>query len=348
MTNKVASLVFGKNMPSYEKGRVGVEIETEAKKAYEVPSYMHDYWVSHSDGSLRDFGIEYVFPRPYNIGSEEFEKAFEAFDRLTKNVKLTRSVYSSVHVHFNMLDLSPVQMANFMALYFMFEEVLTAYCGPDRNGNLFCLKTSNAEFTINTACTLMEELSDGYGHEAIRKLNMNNLKYSALNLASLRNRGSLEIRTFPGSTNSNDIKLWINILNCLYERALKFEDPTVILRMVEKSSHIKYFLQYVFGKYAELLDEKLFVETCRSPLWYMSKFATSCDWKSVDNWKEQYERRMSEVKAPKRKITNITGNTIDSVIIDELNTTIAPTEFLNQLTADWGNQPVFSTTDEDE
>lgn len=325
MTNKVAELIYGKNLGSnsYETGRVGVEIETEAKKGYEVPAYMSDYWIAHADGSLRDFGMEYVFARPYDIGSEQYEGAFEAFNRLTKNIKFQKSVYSSVHVHFNMLDLNAVQMANFMALYFLFEEVLTTYCGPDRNGNLFCLKTSNAEFNINTACQLVEDLADGYAHEAIRRLNVNNLKYSALNLASLRNRGSLEIRTFPGVTDSSEIKLWVNILNCLYERAVKFENPMVILRMVEKSSHIRYFLRYVFGDYSQYLNEEVFIETVRNPLWYMSKFATCVDWNLVLNWKEQYEKRISEVKSPKKK--KFPGQPVsiglDDFTVDEVATT---------------------------
>lgn len=333
----------------YQTGAIGLEIETETKKAYNIPGSMHALWAIHPDGSLRDYGQEFVFLYPYNYESEKYSTALSQFEELVKQVKFSKSVYSSVHVHFNMLPLEVVHMFNFMALYFLFEEMLTAYCGPDRDGNLFCLKTSNAEYNIQQACEVVRCFSEGIGKTAIRNLNANALKYSALNLATLRNLGSLEIRTYPGTTDVSEIKRWISILNQLYVKCKTFKDPSDILREFRYSSPTA-FAYRIFDNYASFLPIDIFKAKIRNPLWYLSKFASTIkDWKTIDKMPEV-------VKAPTRKKIKVNSFNVQAgQVAYALDDMATPTQlhhvaelnsFLNQYQAAYGHVGAV-TLDED-
>jgi len=269
---------FGWHESDLQKGEIGLEIETESKNDYAIDPIVNAYWQVHTDGSLRWYGKEFVFRQAYNYKSNSFNEALRVFDELTKTIKFEKSVYSSVHVHLNMLHRRPIHVMNFIALYFLFEEVLTDYCGSDRNGNLFCLKTSNAEYTCEQACKMAEafEKSNGYTN-FLHRLNNNYLKYSGLNLAALRSLGTLEIRTHGGTTNIEEITRWVDILYILYEKSCEFASPKDILRKFQSTTP-EVFFRVFWGRYSEVLKESVFVKTLRNPLWYLGNLAAATKW----------------------------------------------------------------------
>ena len=118
------------------EGDVGIEVEVEGNN---LP-HIDEYWNVTHDGSLRGEALEYVFKRPL-----ELSKAKEALDYLghhlsKKNVSVLDSGRCGVHVHINCQKLSIVELYNFFTLNFILEDLLTAFCGESRVGNLFCLR----------------------------------------------------------------------------------------------------------------------------------------------------------------------------------------------------------------
>src|SRR5690242_2495326 len=113
---------------------IGLEIETETKEPYDIPRF--SFWAVHADGSLRDFGQEYVLVQPLAI--EQIPLALDEFKDKTKGIKFIQdSLTTSVHVHLNFLDQSFQTLGNFLILYTMFENLLIRYSGEDRLSNLF-------------------------------------------------------------------------------------------------------------------------------------------------------------------------------------------------------------------
>ncbi len=55
---------------------------------------------------------------------------------------------AGVHVHVNCQELNIIQLYNFITLYLIFEDSLVKWCGPDRVGNLFCLRAKDAEWLL--------------------------------------------------------------------------------------------------------------------------------------------------------------------------------------------------------
>lgn len=263
----------------YKKGlgTVGLEIETETKNTYEVPPMK--YWTAHSDGSLRNFGVEFVLSRPLDPGSKEYAEALLEFDNFAKTKKFLDSTYTSVHVHFNFVDRQARHLANFITLYLLFENVLTRYCGPDRDGNLFCLKTQNSEASYMLYRDLLKAISEGRAHNFIRNLSANRYKYSALNVVPLNNLGSVEVRTHPGTSQSSVINRWVNILMCLYNLAQKYNNPMEIMKKTIGLNDYGNLVREVFGSYTNFFDADKWDEDIRENLIYAKTLAYS-----VDNW----------------------------------------------------------------
>lgn len=278
MTTLATLMGYGKG---HHKGEVGLEIETEALGGWDADQDVTKYWTLQADGSLRNVGVEFVFKKPYSPGTVEYTAALEAFRVQAARTKFIESVYTSVHVHLNMLDKQLVHMMNFITLYFLFEETLTKYCGAERDGNLFCLKTSNAEINYKTICDMAKAIEAGEGYNFIRKLDQNRLKYSGLNIAPLRNFGSLEVRTHPGTVDADLIDRWVSILMMLYKKATTFTSPVEIVNRLQGYRSHRAFADLIFEEYTQYLDLTDLTNQMKNGIWYATSLGHS-----VKNWKE--------------------------------------------------------------
>lgn len=266
-------------------GDFGIEIETEAISEYRIPSF--NYWTTHRDGSLRFFGVEYVLSTPLKLS--DVSNALEEFEKKTSKIKFESSVYSSVHVHLNITQMEMIHIANLITLYIMFENVLNRYCGPDRDGNLFCLKTQCAESVINHIVNLFKAMGTGHddGFTAVRRLREAELKYSAMNLYTLRKFGSLEFRTHKGTTDIGEILNWVKILNSLKVAASKFRSPDQILLEAKHRGYSQFFDSIFTPEQKRLLWTGESEGDIDSNIWYVLLLAKSADWKSWPNLKKK-------------------------------------------------------------
>lgn len=212
-------------------GLFGIEIETEVKSAGKYPqgflldgglnarglqvwdTPMKD-WVGNSDGSLRNFGVEFILKEPLSL--EATIKALNDFGDQTKDVEFLKDQPStSVHVHVNMGNETLLTLANFLTVWSLFENLLLEFSGESRRSNLFASGIRTAEGVIYVYQQLFTAIDSGHAGQMM--FSESHVKYSALNVATLSRFGSVEARCFRGTTDIDEIIEWIQILNKIYE-----------------------------------------------------------------------------------------------------------------------------------
>lgn len=218
------NMAFMLNLPTkkLQKGEVGIEIEVEGKRlpgvTVEPPP---SPWLYKPDHSLRgDENGEYVLKEAIDFSAvpQTLNKLWECFE--AAKTKFDDSNRTSVHIHLNVQRWHLNRLASFAALHFIFEDVLTEWCGEHRVGNLFCLRAKDAEAIVTWLKKFIQmdgtcEVPDG-------------LHYSGFNIQSLPKFGSIEIRILRGASDPNVIQDWVKIYERLYALSADFKNPTEI------------------------------------------------------------------------------------------------------------------------
>lgn len=202
---------------------IGVELEIEG--GVFLDDSPGKYWLAKEDHSLRQ-GIEYVLAKPYHI-SKLPDLLSDLKAQLARCTNIEPSIRCSTHVHVSVSDFTVRQVYNAVTAYYLFEEVLVETQPTDRNGNLFCLKMSNADGIREGILT---SLSNG---GFWRHFNSpGHWKYGALNLATPYRYGSLEFRFLGAITDTVVLGKWVTLLHNLVTNT-KNISPRTLLRMYE-------------------------------------------------------------------------------------------------------------------
>jgi len=280
-------------------GQVGIEVEVEGRN---IPkAEIGSYWNYHRDNSLRgaDNG-EFVLAKPI-----DFNKVGEAVDQLwakfaSNNTRLDESTRTSVHVHLNVLPFFQNRLTNLMALWFIFEEVFSFYCGEHRAGNLFCIRAKDGPAIITQLKKYVEAKGDW-------RLNSDSMHYAALNVSAIQDLGSIEIRTMKGVTEPEPIKRWVGILKRLYDLSAEITDPRTIVENFSMMGALDFFRD-VLGDDAEHvrdtcgLTEEEIVHSLHEGMRFANELVHARDW-SEFNPKEVREdpfgRKTKTVKIPR-------------------------------------------------
>lgn len=218
------------------EGDYGVEIEVEGEDLPDIlPS---EHWRIDHDSSLRGESFEYVTPSPTSLsGIKEslslLEIAYRDYDSIIHD-----SVRAGVHVHMNVQNFTIKQLFTFIVAYYMFEEMLVKWCGPDREGNHFCLRHSDAEMIIFALEKALET-------RKLKHLNSDNFRYSSLNIISLFKYGSVEFRAMRSTSNLEDIYTWVEIIDELKRTSLSFDNPAEMIKSMSAGGEIG-FLKLMF------------------------------------------------------------------------------------------------------
>jgi len=228
----------------HKPGDVGIEIEVEGKNIHSCLG-----WDRVNEGSLRGKeAIEYRLPEPvpYN---EVYDVLKDLYDKMIrKETILFNSDRTSVHVHINVMDMNVVHCFNFIFLYIIFEDILLKYSGEEREGNLFCLSTKDAEGLLFTLKRVAET-------QQFSKLNGEDIRYSSLNLQAIPTYGSLEFRSLRGTGDFGVMSEWIYIIKKLKDFAEHIETPRNLLYNFSADGPEKFFYN-VFGREFEHLKYK--------------------------------------------------------------------------------------------
>lgn len=279
---------FRINRDTPVEGDVGVEIEVEGAR---LPTAVRGWNVTH-DGSLREhhgMALEYVFRAPATLKHAE-----KLLDNLKDSLedsksKVADSPRCGVHVHVNVQGLTITQLYNFFALYFIFEGVLTKFCGKQREGNLFCLRAKDAEFLVYE---LERALEDGRFRN---RFSNDQLRYAAMNVCSLPRYGSLEFRSMRGTTDKETVMLWTKLLVALREQAKQFEAPYQILEQVSMGGEAAILLN-TFGEDGRFLMEyEGWEQSIMEGVRRCQVFSYSGDWESLN---QVPKRRVGGVEVP--------------------------------------------------
>jgi Putative amidoligase enzyme len=219
-------------------GEVGIEIEVEGRNLPGVArneatggllASMQYHWRVTADGSLRtntpgDQAAEYVLREP--VVRSDLKKVLDYFaTKFTKAGAVAFDSYrTSVHVHVNAQQLPIRHLYSWLTTYFILEETLVNFAGPDRVGNIFCLRAKDSDAIIQllvSACAKGEFYTGAFRANAY--------KYGAVNLAALHSYGSLEFRALRGTVDTKLINLWIDMLLKIKDFGVKFDDPRDII-----------------------------------------------------------------------------------------------------------------------
>ena len=251
------------------KGDAGVEIEVEGNN---LP-FPEEYWNCERDGSLRGEAIEYVLRKPLNM--PELRKALEFLDSCYKknNTQVNESVRAGVHVHVNVQELSMIELFSFITAYIILEDLLIKYCGEYREGNLFCLRAKDAEY-------LLYIIEQAVQTKDYRMFDNDILRYSSMNVCSLRRYGSLEFRAMRGTRDLSLIGDWAEMLVGIRDAAVKFESAKQVVEFFNEDG-AESFLEVFLGRYKDKICNGLPAEeTLSEGLVRAFPLAMETDWDS--------------------------------------------------------------------
>lgn len=284
---------------SKKTGRFGLEIETETMGIEHYNGSLvvdpnsqsgfstnpkSKFWSPKGDGSLRNFGMEYVLKEPHDLKGVRL--ALDEFSEIFKTTKFLKNApATSVHAHMNVQGMSAKSLGNLVVLWTLFENILVEYSGEPRRSNLFTLPMRCAEGNVKTAVRLFRELSKK-NRSALSDISDDHNKYAALNLAALKRFCSVEIRCFRGETDAEEIYRWVSILDKLVEYAIRPVSPP---NLIERYNELGFDLFFeVFGDHAGLILERLPdgtspIEMIERNLFYSAVISDSVeDWSQID------------------------------------------------------------------
>lgn len=249
-------------------GDVAMEIEVEYTKA--VGLLDNSYWTTKNDGSLRYHGYEYVNKKP--IGIKAIDTALKTVvPFIQENGPINDSPRTSFHVHRNIMHMTPLRVWGIATLYWLLEPLLFEYCGPDRKGNLFCLR-------LKDMCGLQNMINqDLKRSEPFIQFSDEHYRYGGLNLSAVPIFGSLEFRGMRGIYDHDTIRRWVTGIDnlCNYN---KFETPEELMDYFYKCDR-RDFVQAVLGEdlYSQLI--KIDLSILDDQLIDVCDIAYSQDWK---------------------------------------------------------------------
>lgn len=236
--------VFKVSQDKLTEGDIGVEIEVEGTRLPQPGRF----WDTTRDSSLREDGsYEYVLKKPSS--KEDTLKALQYLDECYKesNTEVDDSVRAGVHVHINCQDLNILELYNFLVLYLMFEEVLVKFCGDSREGNLFCLRSKDAEYLVHA-------IQNAIISRNFSEFKDDDLRYASVNVKALTTYGSLEFRSMKGTRDMAHINTWVEILLHLREVARTFKDPEDMLSSYSMEGQL-VFARKIFVGFWGLFSE---------------------------------------------------------------------------------------------
>jgi hypothetical protein len=222
---------------------LGIEIEMEGQRLQ--PDSIK-YWDMKPDGSLRGEAMEYVLKQPCMLGQDE-QRLKTLITALENNrAVLKPSERCGVHIHINCQQLWHTEVLNFVICYLILEDLMAGYCGEDRVGNLFCLRGRDAEYLIDSLC-------HAAARGSFRGMMTNDLRYSGLNMTSLKKFGSVEFRTLGTPKDLMSITIWIRMLLAIKKFSAQFVEPVEIIESISAGGAVE-FLRQALGDDAPMVE----------------------------------------------------------------------------------------------
>ncbi len=204
-------------------------------------------WLGVRDGSLRGNSLEYIFSQPCT--REELAPLVKGLFDCFKNFKskLDNSNRCSTHVHINMANKTINQLTSTIILWAIFEEALIDWCGEERKTNHFCLSMKDSSSLLVSW--------EAYLRTGGARVFDRNMKYSALNILPIFEKGSFEFRCGRASSDPVFPTTWATFLDTFVAFACnKYVIPSRIANDMSEQGAYEIFMDIC--KDAALADFK--------------------------------------------------------------------------------------------
>lgn len=214
---------------------VGIEVEVEQVKNIEPEG-----WVYVKEGSLRNNGGEWI-----TLAGLRVEGALEALNSFRSAIDCYPNDFhfterTSIHIHLDSSMFSSVQIGGLLLLYTLVETSLFNFAGPNRRHGVFSVpfRESILNYTTNPK-SMIERWS----------------KYSALNLKTLNEYGTVEFRIMEGNMNVERIFYWITLLGLLHDAARRMSIPQIkrVIQEISSDSYYREALRRIFFGFVDML-----------------------------------------------------------------------------------------------
>lgn len=216
------------------KNRIGLEIEVEGS-GIPNPEWSSRYWKIVPEGSLRN-GHEFVTGAQCTIGN--LPTYLEDLSLGLKGAKIDFSIRTSTHLHVNVAHFTLEEVYAVISAFYLIEDTLVRAQGKPRMGNLFCLRSKDAEGIFEILINQIE----GGSHLTIE----NNLRYGALNLNALGKFGSVEFRFMKAMTDTKLLRLWTENLHNLVHRAKELGSVREVVFQYKRAKSLRDFYALFF------------------------------------------------------------------------------------------------------
>jgi len=251
-------------------GDVGIEIELEGSN---LPDGCN-IWRRDDDGSLKpeDESAEYVLYKPVKMG--EVKKVLGLLEDALEDSIVDTTYRAGTHVHINVQDMTMVQVMNMVVLFLLLEDFYINFCEESRRGNHFCLRSKDAGYLIHALANMCKEDDVYYLSDDIR--------YSAINLTSLRKYGSIEFRSLESTMDFDKVEHWCRMLHNLKQAALKYESPKQIMYAASYGGVEGICQEVLQEDYNNLIAKPDWKKVVRAGLLRAQDIAFSREWKRVN------------------------------------------------------------------
>lgn len=198
----------------------------------------------HGDNSLRNNGVEWI---TYPTKLRHMDALLTAFFNKFRLAPLNYSERCSTHVHVNVQDFTPKQLTTLVLLYQLFERLLFNFVEEGRRSNIFCVPWYQAGVTYE----LVDHI-ENWDAPHIHGWQ----KYTALNLLTIEQKGTVEYRHLEGTCDVKRIMTWCNLLGCMhaYAKSHSLDDVKNTIISLNTSSAYDVLLQDVFGEWTQVLQ----------------------------------------------------------------------------------------------
>lgn len=303
--------LYGKTL---KNGDIGLELEVEYKKGRSPVQNIPENWITHNDESLKN-GVEYVSRQPFKVGPSYVTKIRGLTDLLNHPDSGVEhgNPRASVHCHINVLDKTPLQVWNAIVTYWLLENIIMQYCAPHRLGNHFCLRLEDGP-------GILKDCYSDIGATTLpfTSFSPNMCKYSAMNLATVYNYGSLEFRGLHATYDHNTIVEWSTALHHLVNISGSiFSSPANVMDVFVSSSKDSFLfavLPYEFASKLTKLDPDYCSKGKRSKR-LLASLAYYTEW---DQWESAVIKNFSSKNkipkgvpvSPNTNYYNLTSDTL--------------------------------------
>ena len=218
--------------PRYNFEAFGIEVEAERlvtsewtrvregiPPAHPLLQGVLPVWRLITDGSLRHNGVEFV-----TTGALRYENAQAAVNMLAPVFaeRLVRtSLRAGIHVHYNLVHRSAVEVLQFLQTYIIVEPLLFQLVGKEREQNIYCVPLYAADNEMEVWRHVVRSLFTRHPDPLHpRRVVHNACKYSALFIGPLRTFGSVEFRHAPTWESPEPLLRWLRVIKRLGEVAV--------------------------------------------------------------------------------------------------------------------------------